>query len=306
MSDLQYQLLPNRPRDEADVLVLPVPHELTVSYKPGTRNGPEALLDASSQLEYYDEDADWSPFLHMGVAVLPPLEKQLYENAGDYHQRLTRVAGELPSSALLLAVGGEHSVTASLVAGRMSMPGTVVVLDAHADLRERFEGSEYSHACPMHHVRRAGHRLVMAGVRSLYEDEARRVDADPGIECYRDRELRRPDRWQTLLETLQGLEGPVWLTVDMDVFTPAEVGGVGTPQPGGLDWYRVLELVEAVIDNPAVDLRGCDIMELIPEPSCVSDMVAAKLSQKMISRWGLRHGYRERAAGGSQTEVDYE
>ncbi|MDZ7809869.1 MAG: arginase family protein [Arhodomonas sp.] len=166
MSTLRYQLLPNRTPESADVIVLPLPHEQTVSYKPGTRNGPEAILDASAQLEYYEEDGGWSPFLHMGISVLPAMEKQLYEVAEDYHRRLTEGTATLPAQALLLALGGEHSLTPSLVAGRMPEPGTVVCLDAHADLRPRFEGSEHSHACPVA-ARRPSQRGVGATIGAL-------------------------------------------------------------------------------------------------------------------------------------------
>lgn len=306
MHQLNYQLLPNRAPEAADVLIQPVPHELTVSYKPGTRNGPEAVLCATAQLEYYEEDGGWSPFRHMGVSVMPPVDKRLYEADGDFHARLEAYAAGLPREPLLLSLGGEHSVTASLVAGRMPEPGTVVLLDAHADLRRTFEGSTHSHACPMNHIREAGHRLVMVGVRSLMDEEAERVDSDPAIDCYLDRRLRRPEVWSELLASLAALDGPVYLTVDMDAFDPALVPGVGTPQPGGLSWYQVLDVVEAVLGNPQVTVTGCDIVETVPEASCVTDMTAAKLSQKMISAWGLRQGFRERPATGSQTEIDYE
>jgi agmatinase len=304
--ELRYQLVPNRPLPEADVIVLPVPHELTVSYRHGTRNGPEAILEATAQLEYYEEDGRWSPLRHMGICVLPPCEKRLHEDVAGFHQRLAREVSELPARPLLLALGGEHSITPSLVSGRMAEPGTVVLLDAHADLRGTYEGSVHSHACPMHHVREQGHRIVMAGIRSLYEQEAARIEADAAIDCYLDRELQRGGRWDDLIAQLRGLSGPVWLTIDMDAFNPAEVAGVGTPQPGGLSWYQALEIIEVVTLNEAVDLRGADILELVPEPSCVSDMTAAKLTQKIISGWGRRHGYPQRPETGSQTEVSYE
>jgi agmatinase len=158
----------------------------------------------------------------------------------------------------------------------------------------------------MHHVREQGHRIVMAGIRSLYEQETARIEADAAIDCYLDRELQRGGRWDDLIAQLRALSGPVWLTIDMDAFNPAEVAGVGTPQPGGLSWYQALEIIEAVTLNEAVDLRGADIVELVPEPSCVSDMTAAKLTQKIISGWGRRHGYPQRPETGSQTEVSYE
>ena len=306
MSELRYQFLPNRPLDRTDVMVLPVPHELTVSYRLGTRNGPEAILAATEQLEYYEEDGHWSPFKHMGVTVLSPTEKRLYEKDEDFHVRLREAVADLPRAPLLLALGGEHSITPPLVGARMPEPGTVVLIDAHADLRRTFEGSENSHACPMYHVREAGHRIVMAGIRSLFEEEAERIAGDDGIDCFRDRSIQRGDGWTRLMETLGGLSGPVYLTIDMDGFNPAEVAGVGTPQPGGLSWYQVLEIVDAVVGNANVDLRGADVVETVPEPNCVTDMLGAKLTQKIISAWGLRNGFRERERTGSQTEVEYE
>lgn len=305
MPELHYQLLPNRHPDEAEVLVLPVPHELTVSYRTGTRNGPEALLAATAQLEYYDEDIAWSPFLGLGVCVLPAMEKRLYEDLESFHRRLGERTAALRPQSLLLALGGEHSVTPSLAAGRFQAPGTVVMLDAHADLRRHYEGSEHSHACPAHRLRAAGHRVILAGVRSLFAEEAERIAADDGIECHLARELRRPERWAALRERLGSLAGPVWLSVDMDVFDPGLASSVGTPQPGGLDWYAVVELVEACAGNPGIDLRGADIVELIPDPTCVTDMVAAKLSQRIISCWGRARGHDRGPQTGSQTEVDY-
>ncbi|PWG63219.1 arginase family protein [Spiribacter halobius] len=305
MTELRYQLLPNRDPEAADVLVLPVPHELTVSYRAGTHNGPDALLAATAQLEYYDEDLAWSPFQHLGVSVLPTLEKTLWERPEDFHRRLGEATAALRRDSLLLCLGGEHSITPSLVAGRMPGPGTVVMLDAHADLRPSYEGSAYSHACPGHRLRAAGHRLLLVGVRSLMDAEAERIEADAGIDCYMARRLRQSAAWDALLAQLAALSGPVWLSIDMDVFDPGQAGSVGTPQPGGLGWYDVCELVEACLANPAVDLRGADIVELIPDPAQVTDMVAAKLSQRIIACWGRAQGYENGPRNGSQTEVDY-
>ncbi|EAR20588.1 agmatinase [Nitrococcus mobilis] len=306
MAQARYQLLPNRPLDDTDVIVLPVPYEQTVSYKPGTGRGPEAILAATEQLEYYDEDQRWSPFKHMGITVLPPFNKHSAESEGDFQRRLQQGVAALPGRPLLLALGGEHSITPALIQGRMSASGTAVLLDAHADLRREFDGTRFSHACPMHHVREAGHTILMAGVRSLLDEEAIRIDDDPGIRCFMDRELQRPECWRALLAAIAALSGPVWLTIDMDAFNPAVVPGVGTPQPGGLSWYQVLAIIEACLFNPRVSLCGCDLVELVPEPSCVSDMTAAKLSHKLISWWGKSQRLDERPERGSQTEIDYQ
>jgi len=288
---LQYLSLPNAPLDQADVIILPVPYERTVTYRPGTGAAPVAILAASDQLELYEEDMRWDPAAHMGLTVLPAYESAPLESEADYHAGLQRQAASLPGEPLLIALGGEHSITPSLAAGRMPGAGTIVHIDAHADLRASYQGSIYNHACPAYRLRQAGHRLIQIGVRSLCEEEAALIAADDGISTWFDRELARPDAWNALLDQLQDLSGQVWLTMDMDGLDPALAPGVGTPQPGGLGWHQTLDVLQAVLANASLDVRGVDIVELVPEPSRVSDMTAAKLVQKCMSYWGKARGF---------------
>jgi len=297
---MSFLSLPNAPPHEADVLILPVPHERTVTYKMGTANGPGAILAASEQLEYYEEDAGWCPTEYMKLSVLPPLAPSAGESDADYHQRLFETVAGLRQKNLFLALGGEHSITPELVFARMPDRGTVVQIDAHADLRPSYQGSLYNHACPMHRIRDKGYKLIQIGIRSLHAGEAAAIAEDYGITTYLDRVLQRPEAQQKMHHQLATLEGPVWLTVDMDGFDPALVAGVGTPQPGGLSWYQGVEIVESLMRNLNIDLRGVDIVELVPESSHVSEMVAAKLVQKCISYWGKARGYHRRPAQGSQ------
>jgi agmatinase len=126
------------------------------------------------------------------------------------------------------------------------------------------------------------------------------IAGDPGILTYFDRPLQRSGEWARLLDQLATLRGPVWLTIDMDGFDPALISGVGTPQPGGLSWHQGLEVLETLTHNPALELRGIDILELVPETSRVTDMMAAKLVQKCMSYWGKAQGYGQGPARGSQ------
>ena len=112
--------------------------------------------------------------------------------------------------------------------------------------------------------------------------------------------------WQALIDQLSGLSGPVWLTIDMDGFDPALITGVGTPQPGGLSWHQGLDVIETLMNNRDIDLRGIDILELVPEPARVTDMMGAKLVQKCFSYWGKARGYAARPASGSQIGADDE
>ncbi len=306
---LRYQLLPNAPADQADVLVLPVAHAGEVCGASGTRAAPAAILEASGELEYFEEDQAWSPMRHMKVAVLPELHASELEREEAFHGRIATTAAALPRARddrLLVALGGDHSITPSLTAGCLGEPATILFLDAHADLRPQYRGSEYSHACPAHQLREQGHRIVMVGVRSMFEREAERIESDDCIELYGDRALREASTRQRLVARVESLTGPVWLSTDMDVFDPALVPGVGTPQPGGLDWHFAIDLLEALLLRSKGRLCGMDIVELVPEPSRVSQLVAAKWMQKAISFWGKARGYDRAPEEGSQAGLEYE
>ena len=307
MSDASQVLaMPNAPVDEADVLLLPIPLERTVSFKPGTADAPEAILKTSEQLEFYEEDAGWSPFKHMKLSVLPEFADDKTQTDADLHTKLTKHVAALPGNNLFIGLGGEHSLTPSLVEARMPEPGTVLFLDAHADMRTTYEGSRYSHACPVTRLLEQGHKIVMAGIRSVYESEVELIEKEPRITLFLDWDLRGKGQWESFLQKVKSLEGPVYLSIDMDVFNPAVVPGVGTPQPGGFFWYPMIELLESLFSRKQIDLRGVDVVELVPEPSRVSEMTAAKLLLKIISFWGSANGFDLKPQSGSQMRVDYE
>jgi len=147
---------------------------------------------------------------------------------------------------------------------------------------------------------------VMAGIRSVYEAEMALVAREPRITLFMDRELRSQEVWQAFLDKVRSLRGPLYLSIDMDVFCPSLVPGVGTPQPGGFSWYQMVDTLEVLFSCPQLDLRGVDVVEMVPEPSRVSEMVAAKLLQKIISFWGLACGFKNRPQTGSQLQVEYD
>jgi len=299
----QFLSLPNSPITEADVLILPVPYERTVTYNKGTCNGPEAILAASEQLEFYEEDKSWCPTEYMKLSVLPTVidDNQLGEE--DFHLKLYNIVEKLSDEALFIALGGEHSITPEMVFARMQNGGTVVQIDAHADYRPSYHGSIYNHACPMYRIRQKGYELIQIGIRSLHASEATALQLDSGISTYFDRQLQQATYWKNLLNQLEQLRGDVWLTIDMDGFDPSLIAGVGTPQPGGLSWYQGLDIIEGVINNNKINLRGIDIVELVPEPSCVSDMMTAKLVQKCFSYWGKMKGFDKKPKNGSQSGI---
>jgi agmatinase len=297
---MKYLSLPNSSIESADVLILPVPYERTVTFKGGTRHAPEAILTASSQLEFYEEDAGWCPSRYMRSSVLPSVPVTAGSEEA-FHQQLSTIVDGLPRDNLFIALGGEHSITPAMVFARMPSGGTVVQIDAHADLRPSYQGSAYNHACPMYRLWKKGYRLIQIGIRSLHADEARRIRSESAITAYFDRQLQQQEHWHAMLVELASLDGPVWLTIDMDGFDPGQMPSVGTPQPGGLSWHQGLTILETLLGNKGIELTGIDILELIPEPNMVSDMLAAKLLQKCISFWGKSQGFDQKNAIGSQT-----
>jgi len=303
---LTFLSMPNAPVTSADVLILPVPLERTVSFKPGTALAPEAILRTTDQLEFYEEDAGWSPFKHLTLSVLPAFADDAMLPPARWHDGLTRHVAGLPARNLLIALGGEHSLTPSLVASRMPEPGTVLFLDAHGDMRASYEGSKFSHACPVFRLLEQGHQVVMAGIRSVYESEVELVAREPRVTLFMDWDLRGQGQWNAFLDKVRSLSEPLYLSIDMDVFSPALVAGVGTPQPGGFSWYQMIETLEALFSRPMLDLRGVDLVEMVPESSRVSEMVAAKLLQKIISFWGKAHGFDRKPQNGSQMQVAYD
>lgn len=306
MSEQKFLSLPNAPVDQADVVILPVPLERTVSFKPGTAGAPAAIFEISDQLEFFEEDGGWSPFKHMLLSVHPAFEEPGELAEAEWHARLTRHVAAFPTDNLFISLGGEHSITPALVAARMPEAGTVIFLDAHADLRDSYEGSKLSHACPARRLLEQGHDLLMAGIRSVFEAEVDLVEQESRISLFMDWDLRGKGQWESFLQKVSSLQGPVYLSIDMDVFNPSCVPGVGTPQPGGLIWYQMIEIIEALFAKTNIDLRGVDIVELVPEPSRVSDMTAAKLLMKIVSFWGKANGFDARPQAGSQMQIDYE
>jgi len=296
---MKYQELPNSSLEEADIVIQRVAFGESVSGGGGTELAPDAILEISEQIEYYDEDLDWSPMKYMNVFVSASVSE--YEKIGEHTESL-----KVDKTQLIISLGGDHSITPKITEALLAKPTTILFLDAHADLRESYMGNKFSHATPSHHLLNAGHKMIMVGIRSLFESEAERVKSDKNINYFSDRALRKESVKEELFKTIRALDEDVYLSIDMDVFNPSIVPGVGTPQPGGIDYYFATDILEALfLDSNAV-IKGVDMVELVPEPSTVSQTFAANLLQKIISYWGKSQGFDKREMCGSQMKVSYE
>ena len=265
--------------DAARFAVLPVPYDATTSFQGGTRNGPAAIIEASKQVELFDDEAEVEGY-RAGVATLDALMPNMAGPAA-MHEDVFRAARKIVREGkFLFGLGGEHSISSGLVRAAMTRAKKLSVLqiDAHLDLRNEYEGTPHSHACVMRRILDLGASIVPVGIRNVSREEhdfVRRAKIPVVIarECHTD------DGWVD--RVLNALGPNVYITIDIDGFDPAFAPGTGTPEPGGLDWYQVTGLLRLVTAEKNV--VGADVVEVMPIPGqAVTEFLAAKLAYKLI------------------------
>jgi agmatinase len=263
----------------ARAVVVPVPYDGTTTYRAGTREGPRAILLASRELELYDEETQ-TEACHSGIVTVEELPVTV-SSPRDMVERV-RKAGAflLEAGKLPVLLGEEHLLSLGMIeaAARHFEDLTVLHLDAHADLRSSYQGSPYSNACVMHQALRHA-SLVQVGVRSMTREEHQLITAN-NIPCFLAHQLWRDAHlWE---EIVPHLGAHVYISIDLDVFDPALMPAVGTPEPGGPGWYEVIGMLRRVIGARRV--VGFDVMELLPQvQSGAAEFLAARLVYKLLS-----------------------
>lgn len=268
----------------AQVTIIPAPLEYSVCYMKGTERGPQAILNASSQMELYDEELDWCP-IEIGIYTRPALNYSGMDHATALKATGEAVREVLQHGQLPFTIGGEHSLSALPIAAvREYFPDlTVIHIDAHGDLRNDYEGTPLSHACIERRVVDMGIPLTEIGVRSFSPEEAEFMKTKPDVAIVWGYQLANGNAtipWKRLSQH-------TYVTVDLDALDPAEMPAVGTPEPGGLHWYQLLDLLREIFQRTTV--VGMDVVELCPMVGQMrADFLAAKLVYKMI---GYRYRY---------------
>jgi agmatinase len=257
--------------------VVPVPYEKTVSYGHGTAEGPGAIIEASSQLERFDGTSDPGK---EGIYTWPAVDC-----SGKPEQVIDLIARNvekiLKLKKLPVVLGGEHTVTWGVIKGYLDAgikDFGVVQIDAHADLRDAYEGDKYSHASVMRRVVEAGVPLVQLGNRAYCEEE---------VEARRKHKVVAFDANKLVPKSVSAIRLPakfpskVFFTLDVDGMDPSVLPATGTPVPGGLGWYQTLGLFESVARQRRI--IGFDIMEFAPIPNFHAfDFAAAMLTYKLM------------------------
>ena len=261
----------------ARAALLPVPYDGTVSYRTGARLGPAAIIEASRQLEDYDLELGCDPS-ELGIYTASPIDTG---EAGPEAvvDQVQRAVSTLARPGVLIGVlGGEHTVAVGAVRAVASMYEglSVLFLDAHADMRERYQGSRYSHACTARRIAETCD-VVQVGVRSAEQGEWdwMRCRGVPVVTW-------PPEAGKDVAaEVLSHLGETVYVSIDLDVLDTSVMSAVGTPEPGGMRWEELLSLLRAV--SKEREIVGFDVTELAPEegPEACS-YTAAKLVYKLI------------------------
>lgn len=265
------------PLEKAKAVVIPVPYDSTTSYRCGTRDGPHAIISASRQLEAFDLELGAEPAAKLGIHTLDEIEPNV-DSPKEMINRVQDLVAEITGKKKFpVVLGGEHSISVGPVrALKQEYPDlSVLQIDAHADLRDTYQDSMYSHACVMRRIREEVDKAVQIGIRSASKEE---------MDYIAEENLNSSVQWGPFVDrskVLRGLSKNVYITFDLDGIDPSEAPGVGTPEPGGLNWEEAMRLLHSVCDNKNV--VGFDVVELSPIPGSVqTDFLAAKLAYKLL------------------------
>lgn len=258
------------------IVVLPVPYDETSTWMKGADKGPDAILEASVNLEFYDIETRSEAFKNGIFTLEPLLEKRSPEElVNSVHDKVQFLLSE---GKFPVIIGGNHTVSigAVMAFARSIDNVSVLQLDAHSDLRQSYEGSPYNHACSMARAREEA-PIVQVGIRSMSADELEY--ADPGKiffahDLYYDKSLYK--------RAIDLLTQNVYITIDLDVFDPSLIPSTGTPEPGGPAYFEIVHFLRDVVKSRNV--VGFDVVELCPSPSNKSsDFVAAKIIYQLLS-----------------------
>ncbi len=262
---------------KARAAIIPVPYEGTVTYGKGASKGPEAIIDASKNMETYDEELN-KVICEIGISTLKPvkIEKMPEMVINNLYKEIKKTIEDRKFPVVL---GGEHSISFGAVkAFKDKYPDlTVLQLDAHADLRDEYEGSKYSHACVMRRVLEVC-PAVQVGIRSLSDEEAEFIK-QKNIRIFYAKDIYFNSNWFD--DVINRLSNNVYVTFDIDCLDPSLVPSTGTPEPGGLLWYPIIKFLRRLAQKK--NIVGFDLVELSPiKDMSAPDFLAAKLIYKMI------------------------
>ncbi len=266
--------------ENSKIVIVPVPYDGTSTWIKGADKGPEALIEASANMEVYDIAAD-NEVYKVGIHTTDPIrERRSPEKlAKEVETKITQL---LKKKKFPVIIGGEHSVSIGAFKAFADYykdgDFTILQFDAHADMRQEYEGSKYNHACVMARASELA-PVLQVGIRSMSYEE--RADVKPERVFYADYILDTGNNtW--MYDLLNKLGKNVYITIDLDVLDPSIMSSTGTPEPGGMGWYQLIEILQKV--NQKSNIVGFDVVELCPmKYNKAPNFLAAKLVYQLLT-----------------------
>ena len=273
--------------ENSRIVIVPVPYEFRVSYGKGAKHGPEAILNASAYVEFFDDEFDRELCFDMGIATLKEIEfGKLYDKAALklIEERITEL---LDLDKFIVSLGGEHTIsTAAIRAHYLKYPEmSLLHFDAHSDLRDSYEDSIYSHACFMSRVIEfyPPDKITQVGIRALCKEE-REIIREKNIKTFFASAIRKGkhgSNWQSRVVDTLGKE--IYITFDVDYFDPSIMPSTGTPEPDGFLYNETLDLFREIM-NEGKRIVGFDVVELAPAKGLNHpNLTTARLIYKLLN-----------------------
>jgi agmatinase len=260
--------------EEAKIVVFPIPYEATVTYRPGTRDGPHAIIEASRGMEWYNEEFE-SKVSDLGIHTLDEMEPDVNSPEGMVNRIEKEVRSVLEDKKFPLVLGGEHTVSLGpirAVAKANKGKFSILHFDAHSDSRDSYFGSKMCHACVVARMREVCESVYSVGIRSVDEESME----EHSRSMLTMKQMTEMDVKQIIKSIVANTGEKLYITVDMDVLNPAEMPSVGTPEPDGLSYRDLKSIIKGVCEKKTV--IGADFVELNPIPGMVApNYLTAKL-----------------------------
>jgi agmatinase len=260
----------------SNIFILPVLFDKTSSWMKGSDKGPQAIINASRNMELYDIETGYEVYkigIHTAKAITAANAQTMISRVRE------RVLNALTDNKFVVILGGEHTVSLGTIEAHASSYNnfSILHLDAHSDMRDSYEGDKYSHACVMARAKEITEHIVSVGIRSSDSSEMKNIKKE---NTFYASAVHHSRRW--IKDVVKKLSQNVYITIDLDVFDSSIMPSTGTPEPGGLGWYEVLDLLELVSRNR--NIVGFDVVELCPSKyNMAPDFLAAKLIYKLLS-----------------------
>ena len=252
-------------------VILPVAYEKDLTFGDGASLGPAEIIKASEHLEYYDEQFNCEAFLE-GIELMEEVKAETPE------EMISKI--NLPKDKFVIGLGGDHSVTLGLTQD-LDEDVSVIILDAHSDFRDSWNGSSLNHACVAKQLSKK-HSLALFGIRSMDVDEAKQIEEAENVHLIKSYDFNLTK----LKEILPKLKDKVYISIDVDVFDPSFIRNTGTPEPGGFSWNQVISILKVIFNEKEV--VGADVVEFAPQENFQSEAYSlAKLVYKLM---GMKNG----------------